>query len=102
MMTNDFFIKGKKFYKDNFYMCSAFLFGIWVCFFDSNSLISQQKTKQRIKNLKRDKQYYIEQIDDIKTKFDRINSNEEQLKRFAREKYFLREEGEEIYLLKKK
>ena len=100
-INNKFFERWKKFYKTNFYMCSALIFGIWVTFFDSNSLISQQKTKRSINNLKREKNIYIQQINEIKTQLDRIKNDEDQMKRLAREKYFLREEGEEIYLLKK-
>ncbi len=82
-------------------MCSALIFGIWVAFFDSNSLVSQQKTKKNIRNLKYEKNIYIQQINEIKIQLDKIQNDEEQMKRLAREKYFLRNEGEEIYLLKR-
>ena len=100
-INSSFFTKAKKFYKTNFYTCSALIFITWVTFFDSNSLISQQKTKRSIKNLKQEKNIYIQQINEIKVQLDKIKNDEEQMKRLAREKYFLREEGEEIYLLKK-
>lgn len=102
MTTNESFLtRAQKFYKNNFYMCSALLFGIWVTFFDANSLVSQQKTKNNIRNLKNEKNIYIQQINEIKTQLDRMQNDEEQIKRLAREKYFLREKGEEIYLLKR-
>lgn len=82
-------------------MCSALIFGIWVAFFDTNSLLSQQKTRTIIKNLEQEKKIYLQQIDEIRIQLDRINNDPEQMKRLAREKYFLREEGEEIYLLQK-
>ena len=100
-INSDFFTRIKKFYKTNFYMCSALIFGIWVAFFDSNSLVSQQKTKKNIRNLKYEKNIYIQQINEIKIQLDKIQNDEEQMKRLAREKYFLRNEGEEIYLLKR-
>lgn len=102
MMINNFFTNIKKFYKDNFFTCTALLFGLWICFFDSNSLISQSKTRKKISVLKKEKNFYINQINILKKDFNKINNNEEQIKRLAKEKYFLREEGEEIYLLEKK
>ena len=50
---------------------------------------------------KNEKNIYIQQINEIKTQLDRMQNDEEQIKRLAREKYFLREKGEEIYLLKR-
>lgn len=102
MTISDLLRSGKKFYKDNFFSCTSLLFVLWISFFDANSLVTQRKINKKIKVLKEEKQFYKEQIDDLKTKFESIHNNENQIKKFAKEKYFLREKGEEIYILKKK
>ena len=96
------FIKVKNFYKSHFYFCSVGIFVLWVALFDPNSLLSQQQTRSRISNLEKEKKFYIKETQRIRSQFEKIKDNENEMCKLAREKYFFRKEGEEIFLLKKK
>lgn len=83
----------------NKYYLAGIIFVLWVGFFDRNDLITQYKYRRDLNNLKRDKEYYQEEI--IKTKADlkELTTNQRQLEKFAREKYLMKKENEDIFIL---
>jgi cell division protein DivIC len=72
---------------------------VWMIFFDSNDLIDQVKLTMKLKNLEKQKEYYIDRIEEIKQDRQELFSNMELLEKFAREKYFMKKRTEDIYLL---
>ena len=74
------------------------LFVLWMLFFDSNSYLNHKRLSNDINQLQKDKQHYKEEI-----KKDSIALNElsspEGLEKYAREKYHMKKENEEIFLI---
>ena len=74
------------------------LFVLWMVFFDSNSFLNHNSLSNDINQLQKDKQHYIKEI-----KKDSILLNElsspEGLEKYAREKYHMKKENEEIFLI---
>ena len=74
------------------------LFVLWMLFFDSNSYLNHNRLSNDINQLQKDKQHYIEEI-----KKDSIALKElsipEGLEKYAREKYHMKKENEEIFLI---
>jgi len=72
---------------------------IWVAFFDSNNWIKQARLQSEIDDLKEQKEYYLKEIQkDSIALFDLTNNTETQEK-FAREKYLMKKENEDIIVI---
>lgn len=78
---------------------ACFLFIGWMLFLDSDSWITQIKLYYKYKTLKDKKAFYEKQIDTI-TKYHKALTNDNLiLEKFARERYFMKKPGEEIYYI---
>ena len=83
----------------NYYVIVTVVFVVWMIFFDNDNLISQYNQRQELKNLQLQKKYFTDEIDrnrDITTSLVR---DEQELERYAREKYLMKRPGEDIYLI---
>jgi len=83
----------------NFYFIATMLFLVWMLFIDNNDLITQFTLRQQLKNLENEKTYYIEKISDVKEEREELLSNDDLLERFAREKYLMKKESEDLYVI---
>lgn len=75
----------------------AFL--VWMTFFDKNSFIDQYHLRQEYQKIKDEQEYYISQIEQAKTERDQLFTNEEALEKFAREKYHMKKDNEEVFVI---
>ena len=72
---------------------------IWMCFFDSEDLITQYRLRRRLSRLVAERAYYLEQIAHIQQSRKELANNEDLLEKFAREKYFMKKEKEDLYVI---
>lgn len=79
-------------------MVGAF-FLIWLTFFDSNDLYSQYNLVQKVNMLNADKEYYVEKIQEVKEDREELLSNPDLLEKFAREKYLMKKQSEDLYVV---
>jgi cell division protein FtsB len=86
IITNKFFI-------------ASLLFLVWILFFDENSIVSHQKNKRQLRDLTRQKEYYIERIASDKQKLEDLKSGKEELEKFAREQYHMSKPDEDIFIV---
>ncbi|UOB16923.1 FtsB family cell division protein [Abyssalbus ytuae] len=93
-------IKNSKWFKitGNIYVLISTIFVIWMLFFDSNSLLNHLELKREINKLKKQKEHLESEIAKDKQTIKNLK-NEEGLEKFAREKYYLKKENEEIYII---
>lgn len=84
------------------YVVAIILFLAWIIFFDENSIISHQKSRQRLNELMEQKEYYKEQIVDDKQKLEDLNSGIADLEKFAREQYFMSKPDEDVFIVVEK
>ena len=93
-------LKTKKWFKvaSNMYVMVLTVFVIWMLFFDTNSLLIHWELKKEINNLEKTREYLKEEIAKDKVIIEKL-SNKEELKKFAREQYYLKRQNEEIYLI---
>ncbi len=73
--------------------------GIWIVFFDNYNLRAQHKMAQRIEQLESDRQHYQQKIEELDFEREQLFTNPEELERFARETYFMKKRGEEIFII---
>lgn len=86
-------------YFRNIYVLSALVFVIWMSFFDSNDISTLISLKTKINDLESDKAYYQERIEEVKKDRQELRSNSELLEKFARERYLMKKESEDIYVI---
>lgn len=85
----------------NFYFIFMVCFLIWMLFFDSNDFINQFAMKRKLSELKDEKVYYEEKINEVKEERTKLLSNRRQLEKFARENYLMKKKSEDVYVIVK-
>lgn len=102
--------KGKKVKKSTFreviykswynkYLLSMLLFLVWLSFFDKNNLYNQYRLTQKLEKLENDKVGYEEKLVTAIKEREVLEGNKE---RYAREKYFVKKDNEEVFIIEKK
>lgn len=74
---------------------------VWVAFFDKNDLMSQYELTQKLKQLQTERGYYNQEIEKSKNDMNELRTNPSNLEKFAREKYLMKKENEEIFVIVK-
>ena len=75
---------------------------IWMTFCDRNNLITQFKITKSLKEEEANKQYYKNEIKKDSTKLYNLKNNLNEVEKLAREKYLMKKDGEDIYIIKEK
>jgi len=83
----------------NKYLLTTVAFIVWLVFFDSNNVMMQQDLKAKLQELQVEKKFYLDEIrrDSILTR--QLQTDTAALEKFAREKYLMKKEGEDIFLV---
>ena len=85
-------------YFKNIFLIIFLGFGVWMLFWDSNSLLIHNELNNDIEKLENEKEYYRKEI--IKdNKAIKELKKEEGLEKFAREEYYMKRENEDIYII---
>ncbi len=74
------------------------LFLLWMLFFDSNSYLNHRKLSKSIKQLEKDQLHYRNEIQKDSIAIEELSSPKG-LEKYAREKYHMKKENEEIFLI---
>ncbi len=93
-------IKQQKWFKfiSNKYVLIVLLFFVWMFFFDTNSWFIHKELDDDIEALKENKEFYQNEIKKDKAFIEKMQDSNEQEK-FAREKYYLKRENEDIFII---
>lgn len=83
----------------NPYFLLGLSFLVWMLFFDAEDLVTQYRLRNKLFNLEAEKMYYLEQIEKIQQARKGLESNEDLLEKFAREKYFMKRKTEDLYVV---
>jgi len=83
----------------NKFFLATVIFIVWVSIFDQNSLIDRYRLSARINQLEKQKQHYIEEIEQNNRKMDELQSNTKNLEKFAREEYLMKKDDEVIFVV---
>jgi cell division protein DivIC len=83
----------------NLYTLTYIPFGLFMLCFADNTLIDSYKLNETLKDYEDEKAYYMKQIE--KTKADKIDL-ETNLEKYAREKFKMHKDNEEIFIIERK
>ena len=74
-------------------------FIIWMLFLDVNSYLIHHELNVEIDELEQSIEYYEAEISRDKKQLEELTSDPKKLEKFAREQYWMKRKGEEIYLV---
>ena len=83
----------------NRYVLTSAAFLVWMLVFDDNTVIEQVKRRYHIIQQDQKIQYYQEEIAKVNEERDALFGNTASLERFARERYRMLKDGEDLYLV---
>ncbi|MCW5520987.1 septum formation initiator family protein [Aureitalea sp. L0-47] len=80
------------------YVLILIFFIVWMIFFDTNSYFIHRELDEDIKGLEENKEFYKKEIEKDKAFIEKMKDSSE-MEKFAREKYYLKKENEDIYII---
>ena len=83
----------------NKYLIAFAAFVVWISFFDDNNLIQHQKNKMELALLQEQVDFYKHKIEADKRKLYELQTNDENLEKFAREQFYMKKADEDIYVI---
>ena len=83
----------------NFYIVTGLIFLVWMLFLDSNDFLSRYKLTSKLRSLEGEKEYYLEKIKEVEKDREELMGTRELLEKFAREKYLMKKETEDIFIV---
>lgn len=86
----------------NFYFLTGLVFLLWMLTLDSNNLFARYQLSAKLRSLENEKEYYEEKIKEVEKDRDELFGDRESLEKFAREKYFMKKESEDIFIVEVK
>ena len=97
-MTNPY--KDKRWFKflSNKYVWVLLFFSTWMIFLDNYSYFDHRFLDKQINELEDNKIYYQEEIKKDQQNIKQLK-NAEQIEKYAREKYYMKKDSEDIYII---
>jgi cell division protein FtsB len=83
----------------NRYIITIVLFMVWLVFFDENNLISQIQARGELNNLRAEKKYFSDKIDDYTFQLNALDTDPGFVEKYAREHYYFSKENEDIFVV---
>lgn len=85
-------------FKNKFFLVTI-AFVVWMIFFDKNDLFSQYQYHQQVKKLKQERDFYQKETAKVSKDLDELTSNPQKLEKFAREKYLMKKDNEDVFVI---
>ena len=82
----------------NWFVIILIVFAVWMLFFDTNSWFIHNELNNAIEALENEKEYYKREIEKDNKAIKKL-STKEGLEKFAREKYYMKRDNEEIFII---
>ena len=83
----------------NFYIVSLAVFFAWMLLLDSNNLLARYQLGSKLNSLEDEKEYYEQKIREVQKDRSELFGDRESVEKFAREKYLMKKETEDIYVI---
>lgn len=86
----------------NKYFLTSMVFLILLLFLDRNNLVSQYKMRRELNGLRNELQFYRDQAHMDSIELHRLLSDTLELEKLGREKYMMKRDSEDIYIIVRK
>jgi cell division protein FtsB len=87
-------------FKNKFFLVTL-AFVIWMVFFDKNDLFSQYQYHQQLSKLRVERDFYKTETAKVSKDLDELTSDPQKLEKFAREKYLMKKDNEDVFVIVK-
>ncbi|MES2134192.1 MAG: septum formation initiator family protein [Bacteroidota bacterium] len=75
---------------------------VWLLYFDKNDVFTQFDLIDKCNKLKTERDYYAVEIEKNKNEIYELQNNMESLETFAREKYLMKKDNEDVFVFVQK
>src|SRR6476661_7109670 len=83
----------------NKFFLATVAFVLWILFFDRNDIFEQMNRKEELHKLQESKLYFTQQITEERKFSEDLKSSPAAIEKFAREKYGMKKENEDLYII---
>jgi cell division protein DivIC len=83
----------------NFYVVTLAIFLIWMLALDSNNLVARYQLSSKLGALENEREYYLEKIKEVEEDRQELFGDKESVEKFAREKYLMKKDSEDIFVV---
>ena len=85
----------------NKYLLTGVGFTVWILFFDNRDFVTSHfRERGELQKLQESKKYYEQQIAATKQELDQLKSNPAVLEKYARERYLMKRDNEDLFLIR--
>lgn len=74
-------------------------FVVWMLFFDEKDVFTQIKRTRELEKIENRIAFYRQEIDQTKKQIEQLDTDPAMLEKFAREKYFMKRDNEEVFII---
>ena len=85
----------------NKYLIAIAAFVALLFFGDRNNVIDQYKLLRQYDKVQAEHAYYVKQIEDARKQYNELFTNDKNLEKFAREKYLMKRDDEDVFVIVK-
>jgi cell division protein DivIC len=82
------------------YLIAGVCFAVWMLFFDPKDILSDFDRRDKLNELQTSELHLKEQITDAKQELDLLKNNAESIEKYAREKYLMKKDNEDLFIVK--
>lgn len=83
----------------HFYLIVGVVFILWMLLFDTNNLWQQFKKSSGVVETQEKVNYYKTEIEILREKSKFISEDDEELERYAREKFYMKKPSEDVFVI---
>lgn len=85
-------------FKNKFFLVTL-AFIVWMAAFDKNDLHSQYTYYTEVRKAQKERDFYLKETTQARKELDELTTNPEKLERFAREKYLMKKDNEDVFVV---
>ena len=83
----------------NKYLITGIAFAIWMLFFDRNDVTLQIHRSRELNKLEQNEKNMTVRITNTQQELDLLKTNPETLEKYAREKFMMKKDNEDLYIV---
>ncbi|MEO7445116.1 MAG: septum formation initiator family protein [Ferruginibacter sp.] len=83
----------------NKYIVAGLLFIVWMVFFDVKDWSTIEGRKNKLEQLEKSEKVLTQEITDTRTELQLLKTSAATIEQFAREKYYMKKDNEEVFIV---
>ncbi len=78
------------------------VFVAFIAFFDDRDLVTNYHHRKQLNELQKSAEYYRQEIEKTKAELNQLKTDAATLEKYAREKYLMKRDNEDVYIIRPK